>query len=87
MSKEILTVTQQQEVYIKTLANATQLLSNAKANRESFAIHDSEGFVVLTASEKDLKYIQAVAFGAWSELKADGLKDEANEVIERNKIL
>ena len=87
MSKEILTVTQQQEIHIKTLAKATQVLFEAKMNPETFGVFDSEGFVVLTASEKDLKYIQAIAFGAWSELRAEGLKDEANEVVERNKIL
>lgn len=86
MNKEILTLKDpKQEINLKSLAKGTQLLSKARANPETFGVYDAEGFVVLTGSKEDIRYMASVTFGFFKELEEEGLKNVAQEIIDKNK--
>ena len=86
MNKEILPISDlNQEILIKTFDGATSYLACAKTypNLPHF---DSEGTLLFTSDDPAInKIVNGIAFGCWSELKANGLESVAREIINKYK--
>ena len=75
-------------IHATTLSNALEAMKAYKNFRKSLSfvvIYDAHGQPVCEADEQVMQIINGLGNGSYSELRSDGLKDVANDIVRKAK--